>query len=197
MIAEAGLAAVVFAATDVDDLLILAAFFAERRIRPAAIVIGQFIGIGTLLLVSAAAAWLAIGVPPHCIALLGLLTLGMGLHALVKLRTAADDHEADEARASEEGIERRLHSHALAVAVVTVANGGDNLGVYIPLFASQPGALPVFAVVFAIGTAVWCWLAHFLVTHGRVGEAIRKHARVALPFVLIALGAWILYRGLS
>jgi len=192
LIAEAGLAAVVFAATDIDDLLILAGFFAARRIRPAAIVIGQFLGIGALVAVSAAAAWLAIGVPQKWIALLGLVPLGMGLLALRGLRRGSA--EVDDAYGHERELllEKRIHAPALAVAAVTFANGGDNLGVYIPLFAAQANALPVFIVVFAVGTGIWCWLAHAIVAHPRWGTGIRRHGAAALPFVLMALGAWIL-----
>jgi cadmium resistance protein CadD (predicted permease) len=45
----------------------------------------------------------------------------------------------------------------LAAAAVTFANGGDNIGVYVPVFvAVSPGGLVAFAVVFLILVAVWC-----------------------------------------
>ena len=190
MIPEAGLAAVVFAATDVDDLLILAAFFAQRRIRPAAIVAGQYLGIAALFAVSALAAWLALGVPKQWVALLGLAPLLMGVWALRSMGKEDDPLPGSLPEAGGSG-------GVLMVATVTVANGGDNLGVYIPLFATHADALAVFAGVFIVGTAVWCWLAHFSVNHGRVGALLSRYAHVALPFVLIALGAWILYRGFA
>lgn len=36
------------------------------------------------------------------------------------------------------------HSQLFAVAAVTIANESDNLGVYIPVFARTPTAIPVF-----------------------------------------------------
>ena len=80
----------------------------------------------------------------------------------------------------------------LAVAGVTVANGGDNLGVYIPLFAREPRLVPLYAVVFAAMTALWCFAGHRLVQNHLVGAQLRRYGHVALPFVLITLGMWIL-----
>jgi cadmium resistance protein CadD (predicted permease) len=38
-----------FLLTDIDDLFVLVAFFADRAIRPRHVVIGQFAGIAALL----------------------------------------------------------------------------------------------------------------------------------------------------
>jgi cadmium resistance protein CadD (predicted permease) len=89
-------------------------------------------------------------------------------------------------------VDRRTHSQVLAVAGVTIANGGDNLGVYIPLFASAPGAIPVYAAIFAAITALWCLLVYLLVNDRLIGERLRQYGHLALPFVLIALGLYIL-----
>lgn len=59
-----GIGAVVFAATDIDDVLIVATFFADARMHRGSVVAGQFLGIGALVLVSALAALLALAVPP-------------------------------------------------------------------------------------------------------------------------------------
>ena len=80
----------------------------------------------------------------------------------------------------------------LAVAGVTVANGGDNLGVYIPLFAREPRHVPLYTLAFAALTALWCLAALRLVRHPAVGATVRRYGHVALPVVLVALGVWIL-----
>jgi cadmium resistance protein CadD (predicted permease) len=43
-----GLAVVVFATTNVDDILLLSAFFADPAFRAPAVVVGQLVGIGVL-----------------------------------------------------------------------------------------------------------------------------------------------------
>jgi hypothetical protein len=52
-----------FVATHVDDVFLLAAFFADSRLSPRTIVIGQLTGIAALVAVSAVAALAAVAVP--------------------------------------------------------------------------------------------------------------------------------------
>lgn len=186
-----GLGIVMFVSTDIDDLFLLAAFFADPRLRPRNVVAGQFLGIGALVAASAAAALAAVAVPEGWTALLGIVPLALGVRGLLELRGGDDDADEEHARA-EAAAERRTGSQTLAVAGVTIASGGDNLGVYIPLFASEPAAIPVFAAIFAVMTALWCWVGYRLVNHPRLGAVLRRYGRVALPFVLIALGLVIL-----
>ena len=52
----------------------------------------------------------------------------------------------------------------VTVAVVTIANGGDNIGAYAPLFAAQSGIERVGTVaLFTLLTGLWCWAAHRLI----------------------------------
>jgi cadmium resistance protein CadD (predicted permease) len=73
-----------------------------------------------------------------------------------------------------------------------MANGGDNLSVYIPLFASDLQAIVVYPAIFAVMTGVWCAMGHALVNNPLAGSHIRRYGRMALPFVLIELGLYIL-----
>jgi cadmium resistance protein CadD (predicted permease) len=66
-----GLAVIVFVITNVDDILLLAAFLADRSLRPRAIVAGQFVGIAILRAARAVAAVLALAVPEGWLGLLG------------------------------------------------------------------------------------------------------------------------------
>jgi cadmium resistance protein CadD (predicted permease) len=181
----AGVAIPVFVSTNIDDIVILSVFFADRELRPRSIVLGQFLGIGALVAASSLCALAALAVPEGWSAVLGIAPLGLGLWKLRSLRRDEREEEAPPA-------ERRAGSQALAVALVTLANGGDNLGVYIPLFARQPAAIPIYAAVFAVMTALWCSLGYALVNNRLAGERIGRYGRVALPFVLIALGIYIL-----
>src|SRR5689334_17470720 len=162
-----GAAVVVFVSTNVDEVFLLAAFFADPHLRARSVVLGQFLGMGALTATSAAAAWASLVVPPGYPALLGVVPLALGLRALWALHRGDDDDDDDEAQAAEARAERRTRSQALAVAAVTVANGGDNLGVYIPLFARAPRLIPVYAAAFAALTALLC-LAGFRLVHNRV-----------------------------
>jgi cadmium resistance protein CadD (predicted permease) len=178
-----------YASTNIDDIFLTMAFFADPRLRRSAIVVGKFVGIGGLALVSAGAAAGSLVVPTEWVSLLGLVPLGLGIHALWANRRSAAEAEGGD------GIERAPVAFAAqvgAVAGVTAANGGDNLGVYIPVFAKEFSAIPLYMAVFAAMTVLWCMAGILLVTHPLVAGSIRRIARPLLPFVLIALGLWIL-----
>lgn len=185
-----GVAIVVFASTNVDDIFLLSAFFSDARFTPRQVVTGQLLGIAALVVASVVCSLLAFVVPEGWIGLLGVAPLALGLRGLWELRPGAaregDEGAAEEPRAQVAG------SRVLAVAAVTVANGGDNLGVYIPLFSSAPRLVPFYAAVFAVMTGVWCALGFYLVNNPWIGDRVRRYGRIALPFVLIGLGLWIL-----
>ena len=187
---------IVFASTNIDDIFLLAAFFADPRLRHRSIVVGQYLGIGALVLVSALTALLALAVPDGWVALLGVLPLILGIGRLLALRTdtvgregGRDEHPIQE---QAHNAERGLRSQVLAVASVTVANGGDNVGVYVPLFATTLEAITTYALTFAAMTGVWCALAYLLVNNRMLGAAIGRYGHAVLPIVLIVLGVYIL-----
>ncbi len=61
-----------------------------------------------------------------------------------------------------------------------------------PLFARTPNDIPLHAAVFLAMTALWCAASRRLVRHPATGPRLQRTATVLLPFVLIALGLWIL-----
>ena len=179
-----------FAATNIDDIVLLSVWFANPRLTPRQIVVGQFLGIGALTAISGAAALAAIAIPEHWIALVGLVPLGLGLKQLWELRRSSDDD--DDPNEAESRFESRSGSHVFAVAAVTVANGGDNLAAYVPVFAADLRAIPTIAIVFVVMTAVWCAIGYALVNNPIVGRHLQRYGHIVVPLVLIALGIAIL-----
>ncbi len=75
-----------------------------------------------------------------------------------------------------------------------MADGGDNLSVYIPIFATRSASEVVaIGIVFAVMTLAWLGAAFWLTRHRTLGAPIRRHGHRVLPFVLAALGGYILY----
>jgi len=168
-----------FAATNVDGLLLAAALFADSRYRARDVVLGTFAGVGALYAASVAASLVALVIAEAYIALLGLVPLGIGVKQLLE-------------RAEDSALPRG-RTGVLGVAGINIAMGGDNIGVYTPLFAAAPGqAIAVYGAVFALLTAVLCYAALELVSHPTAGAPIRRYGRRVMPYVLIALGVWIL-----
>jgi cadmium resistance protein CadD (predicted permease) len=82
----------------------------------------------------------------------------------------------------------------LAVAGVTIANGGDNVGIYIPLFATLTVTSKVVMIsIFFIMTLLWCMMAKYFVRHPLIEKTVDRYGHFITPFVLILLGLFILH----
>jgi cadmium resistance protein CadD (predicted permease) len=191
---ESPLAAIVlgivaFATTNIDDALVLLSFFADKNFSARDVVIGQYAGMGTLYMVSAIASLISLIIPATYIGLLGLVPITIGTRKLWNLRR--DQREAKFQSTSATGAPIR----SLAVAAVTIANGGDNIAVYTALFASRSRFdIVTIGILFIFMTGLWCLAAHWLVNHRALGVPIRHHAQQLVPFVFIGLGILILVR---
>jgi cadmium resistance protein CadD (predicted permease) len=177
-----GVGTVVFAATNVDDIFVLLGFFADPRFGLRHVVLGQCLGIAALIAASIVFSLVGLVIPPAYVGLLGVVPLALGLWQLFQRKSPVEDEQPASPRAN-----------VLAVAAVTVANGGDNLAVYTPLFATRgPWEIALLAAVFLVMTGLWCVVARYLVHHPMLGQPIRKYGRILMPWVLVALGAYIL-----
>lgn len=180
------LATLLFASTNVDDLFVLLAFLSDATISAKSVIIGQFLGIATLFAVSVGCVLTVHTLPPKYIGLLGFAPILIGVTRLLRFLRHKED--------SGEFVERKLSSSGIAtVALVTVANGGDNITVYVPAFAVHSGSqIALFGVVFLILTGAWLAAAWFITRHPRLGPPVRRAGNILAPLVLIALGIVIL-----
>lgn len=185
-----GLAIVLFASTNIDDIFVLLGFFADPRFRTREIAAGQFMGITALYGASVLFSLLSLVIAPAYIGLLGLAPIAIGL------KKAWDLHKGDANETA--SAERRSvfagGGNMVSVAAVTVANGGDNISIYTPLFAARSATdVAVIGAVFAVMTLIWLAFACWLTQHRTLGVPIRRYGHRVVPFVLIALGVMILY----
>jgi cadmium resistance protein CadD (predicted permease) len=181
------LAAGAFVATNLDDLLVLCVLFLSVRAGAAAgywkVWLGQYLGLGILTGVSIAAAWALAPVPMQWVGLLGLIPLALGIRGLL----AAHRHSGDGPPP--------VTASVPAVVGVTVANGGDNISVYVPLFHSvAPPAAALSALTFAVLLAVWCTAGFWLTAHPRVIAVFRRAGHWIIPAVYVVLGLVIITR---
>ncbi|WP_436531631.1 cadmium resistance transporter [Actinoplanes sp. HUAS TT8] len=187
-----GQAVGLFAVTNIDDIVILALFFAQGAGHPnttRTIAIGQYLGFAGILVVAVAAAFGATFLPSQVVPYLGLLPLALGVKAAVQAWRHRRDEEDDE------GTGGGAPAFA-AVAAVTFANGGDNIGVYVPVLATAGAAgMTVYVVVFLILVAVWVAAGRFFATRPIIARALSRWGHVVLPVVLIGIGLLILAEG--
>lgn len=186
MLSTIGAAIALFAATNIDDIFVLLGFFADPKFRPRQIIVGQYIGILALVAVSIAASLVSLVLPPAYVGLLGILPVVIGLKKLFDLWKGGEE-EVDVTAA-------RGFGNVLAVTAVTVANGGDNIGIYTPVFATSTSfQIGVFVAVFVAMVAIWLAFAHWMINHPSLGAPIRRYGHVVVPFVLIAIGFFVLH----
>jgi cadmium resistance protein CadD (predicted permease) len=187
-IGTAASAALLFAGTDVDDLIVLTLLFlaarAGGRPRPWQIVVGQYAGIATLVAVSALAALGLTLVPDRWVGLAGLLPLGIGVWGLI---------QAVRARGEDEQPLPTVPTGVLPIAALTIANGADNIAVYTPVFRTLGTADTLLMIaIFALLLGAWCGLARWLGSHRRVTAVVDRYGHWLVPVVFIAIGAVIL-----
>jgi cadmium resistance protein CadD (predicted permease) len=177
-----------FAATNIDDIFVLIGFFSDRSVGSRQVVIGQYLGIIALVALSVILSLVSVAVAPEYVGVLGLLPILIGAKKLLDLRHADDGAERGDS-AAKAGLGKTL-----AVAAVTIANGGDNIGIYTPVFATSTSAeIGIFVGVFLVMVAGWLLFAHWLVHHPSLGRPIRRHGHRVVPFVLIAVGVMVLH----
>jgi len=189
-----------FIATNLDDLVILMLFFAQINavFRPKHIVVGQYLGFGALILASLPGFFGGLIVPKPWIGLLGLVPIAIGLYQLIhpedenEVQTVANDFQSTIKLPilSALGL---LAPQSYQVAAVTIANGGDNIGIYVPLFAASSAAsLRVILSIFFVLVGVWCYVAYQLARHPIVARVLTRYGAAIVPFVLIGVGIFIL-----
>ena len=191
MITSALQAIGLFLVTNIDDIIVLSLFFARgagQRGTTTKIVVGQYLGFGGILLASVAVTFGAgLFLPDDAIPYFGLIPLLLGAFAAWQVWRNGDDDDDTVANKP---------VSALTVAAVTFANGGDNIGVYVPVFlAVGTAALVAFCVVFLTLVVVLVLAAKFVATRKPIAEVLERWEHILFPLVLIVLGFVILIEG--
>ncbi|HHA9553000.1 TPA: CadD family cadmium resistance transporter [Streptococcus pneumoniae] len=183
----------VYISTSIDYLIILIILFAQlsQNKQKWHIYAGQYLGTGLLVGASLVAAYVVNFVPEEwMVGLLGLIPIYLG----IRFAIVGEDAEEEE----EEIIERLEQSKAnqlfWTVTLLTIASGGDNLGIYIPYFASLDWSQTLVALlVFVIGIIIFCEISRVLSSIPLIFETIEKYERIIVPLVFILLGLFIMY----
>jgi cadmium resistance protein CadD (predicted permease) len=200
-----GQAIALFALTNIDDIIVLAVFFgqATSRLGRLRVVLGQYIGFAGLLLAAVVGTLGAGLLPEKAIPYLGLLPLFLGLRAAWKVwRECRETAAGAEAGSKTEDTEAQgtadpgRQPGMLTVAAVTLANGGDNIGVYVPVFViTGIGALITYVIVFLLLVAAGCVAGWWFASRPVVAQVMTRWGHLILPVVLIAIGLIILIEG--
>lgn len=186
-----GTACSTFAITNIDDMFVLVTFFAEaatsKTVTPLKITIGQFIGFTIIVAISMIGFAVALAVPSEPIGFLGLLPILLGVWKFFDLVFPTEEEEEDPEKSNIAGMKS-----ILKVSLITLMNGGDNIGTYIPLFAQAKGPeIAVYVVVYYILLGVWCLVAWLIMGQKRVVRLVERYMRWVIPFLYLGLGVYI------
>lgn len=185
-----GISATAFVATNIDDLLILIAFFANSHFPLSQIVLGQYAGMGALLAIGIVGSLIALIVPNNLIGLIGIFPIAIGIKELLELPKNGNNKES-----AKQLSRSRLIAYLpfLTVAAVTFS-GGEEIGVYTSVFATyrEVSEIIIIVLVVMVLTGLWCAVAYHLINRPLIASSIKRTGTAALPFVLIGLGIYIL-----
>lgn len=192
-----GIAAAI--ATTFDDNFYLTLFFGKvnRHFRPQHIILGEYLGFSALIAISLLGFVSRLIISPTWIGLLGFLPIFIGISQLLSRKE--EEEQSIVINVTEETHQPRFRHKSLwanlrdpqtyEVSAVTIANGGNNLGIYIPLFASTTlPSLGIILFVLYLTIGVWCFLSYNLTRHLQLARFLSRYVRKVFPFVLIWIG---------
>lgn len=183
----------VYISTSIDYLIILIILFAQlsQNKQKWHIYAGQYLGTGLLVGVSLVAAYVVNFVPEAwMVGLLGLIPIYLG----IRFAIVGEGEEEEEEEITERLEQSKANQLFWTVTLLTISSGGDNLGIYIPYFASLDWTQALVALlVFAIGVIIFCKLSQVLSSIPLISETIEKYSRIIVPLVFIPLGLYIMY----
>ncbi|QXL50590.1 CadD family cadmium resistance transporter (plasmid) [Ligilactobacillus salivarius] len=183
----------VYISTSIDYLIILIILFAQlsQNKQKWHIYAGQYLGTGLLVGVSLFAAYVVNFVPEEwMVGLLGLIPIYLG----IRFAIVGEGEEEEEEEITKRLEQSKANQLFWTVTLLTISSGGDNLGIYIPYFASLDWAQTLVALlVFAIGVLIFCELSRVLSSIPLISETIEKYKRIIVPLVFILLGLYIMY----
>jgi cadmium resistance transport/sequestration family protein len=182
-----------FVATNLDDLVILTLLFSQvdGTFRCRHIVAGQYLGFTALVITSLLGFFGGLIIPAHWIGLLGLVPIAIGIKSLFYDN---NDDDSPELNTESTSIFNSFFSpQTCGVAAITFANGSDNIGIYLPLFAkSSLPSLEIILVIFFTLVGVWCYLTYQLTRQPLLADFLNRYGNFFVPWVLIGLGSFII-----
>ena len=198
-------AASAFCASNLDDIVLLLLLFSQGKSSRSHwhVVAGQYLGFSLLVLASLFGFVGGRVLPHDWIGVFGLIPVALGVSQFLDILNSLPEGSEDAPPLTDDVLGhpspewlRQLGlpwSPMAAVAALTVANGGDNVGLYFPLFAqANPVQLSTILVVFFLLVGVWCLAAWRLVQAPALADLISRHGRQLVPVVLIGIGLLIL-----
>lgn len=175
---------IAYISTNIDDIFVIMILLTQAaKGAKSKLIAGHFLGVGLITIASMLGAFGLQNLPLQYVGILGLVPIALGIKAWLGRKKCADDDDAPSAQSV--GL--------LSMAMITVGNGADNVGVYIPLFTGFSDAERIGTfVVFMVMTVLWVLLANALAEFPKVKVTVGKYKHIVIPVVFILLGVYII-----
>lgn len=184
MITSVLTSAVAYISTNIDDIFVIMILLAQAiKGAKGKLITGHFLGVGIVTAISMLGAFGLQNLPLKYVGILGLVPIGLGIKVWIDHKKGADEDDAPDTQSVS----------LLSMAMITLGNGADNVGVYIPLFTGFSSTERIGAViVFVVMTALWVFFANSLAEFPKIKAAIGKYKHILIPVVFILLGVYII-----
>lgn len=195
-------AIVLFAATNIDDLFLLIVIHSDHRRKypPQAVLIGQLIGFSLIIAVSLLGYGFHILIPGEWLACMGVFPLVLGTKQLaagiafrLKRHSTATPPGSFTGAVAVPRLPTSWRRTSTKLAALTIANGSDNISVYLPTFSRLNLHRLLLTLTIFYGCLIGLWsISNWLALHPRWQDWIQTHGPLFSPLVLISLGFWLL-----
>jgi cadmium resistance transport/sequestration family protein len=190
-------AVIAFLLTNLDDFLILLIFCSQLspQFRRRHILIGQYLGFAIIIVASLPGFLGGLLVPRQWMGLLGILPVMIGCKQLINQEEETREIQNITPNFDPRNIFLSIFSpQTYKVAAVTVANSGDNIGIYIPLFSGYNFHKLILVIfIFFIMKTIWYIAASLLVRQTLIAAIVSRYSQVFMPWFLIGMGLYIIY----
>jgi len=177
-----------FIGTNLDNLILLVALYARfpRHIRTVAA--GYF---GGMLLIGAISVAIGEGgdlIPINSLGMLGVVPIALGVMALFQL---FQNKQSGGTGKSVDNISPK--AVFLSVLTTQLSNGADSIITFSIFLAESTDTTDyLIALTFLCMTAVFAWLAYYLLQHRKLSDSLDRYGHFITPFILILVGIYIL-----
>lgn len=212
-----------FISTNIDNVFVMMILYSkvDEKLKKHYVVIGQYLGLIVLVTISLLGAFGMNFIPQQYIGLLGLIPIGLGIKELITNKTekpALVEHGTKTGVSKEiipipdnkqgtlihtlskikSAVAKIVKPEILNVALIAIANGADNIGVYIPLFTGYSAAqLIVTNITFALLMSLWCFFGNKIASLPVVNRKTEKYKHIIVPTLFIGLGIYIIVKTTS
>mgnify|MGYP004714006145 CR=1 FL=1 len=184
-----------FLSTNLDDLFVLMFLFMQARGRRdfISVLFGRYFGTAIIISVAIAGAYGLHIIPEKYIGLLGFVPITLGIKEFI-CSVRSDKNAAKERLIGY--LDSSKNNNLLFSAVtLSVSNGADNIGVYIPLLVDfSKTQILLFLSVFAVMTILWCFVSACLIGIPSIKNKLQRYKNILVPVIFVSLGIYILLK---